>query len=145
MNDKRPWMHPETKTSSQSCCGLSLPRSSIHWQSLAMKTFLAAGQWNASVRPGWWETLETCSLSICSLNLFEAWVMAWLKITRGSRGKIPSCHFMPFHATIPYPVRKNELLNQGLDSDQPQERQCKICRGFFSKVSFTSIFDSLLV
>lgn len=24
-----------------------------------MKTFLAAGQWNASVRPGWWETLET--------------------------------------------------------------------------------------
>ena len=133
MNDKRPWMHPETKTSSQSCCGLSLPRSSIHWQSLAMKTFLAAGQWNASVRPGWWETLETCSLSICSLNLFEAWVMAWLKITRGSRGKIPSCHFMPFHATIPYPVRKNELLNQGLDSDQPQERQCKICRGFFSQ------------
>jgi hypothetical protein len=80
----------------------------------------------------WRHVLFRCALWI-SLNLFEAWVMAWLKITRGSRGKIPSCHFMPFHATIPYPVRKNELLNQGLDSDQPQERQCKICRGFFSQ------------
>ena len=131
MNDKRPWMHPETKTSSQSCCGLSLPRSSIHWQSLAMKTFLAAGQWNASVRPGWWETLETEDMFSFDVLFESLWGLGHGLAQNHKRKRKDT--FMPFHATIPYPVRKNELLNQGLDSDQPQERQCKICRGFFSQ------------
>ena len=76
--------------------------------------------------------LKTCSLSMCSLNLFESlWGLGHGLAQNHKRKRKDT--FMPFHATIPYPVRKNELLNQGLDSDQPQERQCKICRGFFSQ------------
>ena len=105
-DDKRHWMHPEIQTSSQTCCGLSLPRScSAHWQSPAMKTFLAEGQWNASARLGWWETFLRLQAVPCSALCISLRLGPW----PGSRSQghrylhDPSCHFMPFHGIIPYP------------------------------------------
>ena len=88
----------------------------------------------------WRHVLFRCALWI-SLNLFEAWVMAWLKITRG-RGKIPSCHFMP-----PFPIL-SEKMNFWIKvwtQTSLKKDNARYVEASSPKVSFTSIFDSLLV
>ena len=88
--------------------------------------------------------LKTCSLSMCSLNLFESlWGLGHGLAQNHKRKRKDT--FMPFHATIPYPVRKMNFWIKVWTQTSLKKDNARYVEASSPKVSFTSIFDSLLV